>query len=324
VIEIVDSLFWHGSRIATRRKDLEAPMSYPRFVFPGKTYMLTRRTMRRYFLLRPDEEMKEFIEYSLAISARIFEMDVHAFCAMSTHVHVVITDVHGRLPLFLAYFHRLVAMGAKFLRNWEGSIWDSEAPSAVELLTRDAIVEKIAYVLANPVAAGAVLDPEDWPGAKTGVADIGQTVLKARLPKVYFDATKWPNVVGLPIKLPPRIAEAEAKAFRDEVVKVLRREVEAARATIAPEKVLGANRAATISPETRSKTPEPARKRNPTFAAGRGHGDIAVAAARAVTALRLAYRAALEKWRMRDRDVGFPEGTWWMRVFHAVNIGGSI
>jgi putative transposase len=299
-------------------------VTYPRNILPGKTYLLTRRTVCRYFLLRPDDEMKELIEYSLAISANIYGMDVHAYCAMSTHVHVVLTDVHGRLSLFLAYFHRMVAMGTKGFRGWDGSVWDSRPASAVELLTHDAIVEKIAYVLANPVAAGAVLNPEDWPGAKTCVADIGETVVKAKRPNVWLDPTLWPEMVEMPIKLPALIGEEEAEAFRAEVAKELELQVAMARQTIAPENVLGAQRAATISPETRSKTPEPIRGLNPTFAVGRGHADIAITAARAVKAFRAAYRAALEKWCAGDRSVGFPEGTWWMRVFHAVNIGGSI
>ncbi|HRI66341.1 MAG TPA: transposase [Polyangium sp.] len=299
-------------------------MSYPRTIFPGKTYMLTRRTILRHFLLLPDEPMKELIEYSLAVAAHIYKVQVHAFGAMSTHIHLVLTDPNGRLPLFLAYFHRLVAMGTKVLRSWEGSVWDSEQTSGVELLTQDAIAEKIAYVLANPVAAGAVREPDEWPGAKTRVADIGKTVLKTTRPKVFFNAAKWADVMKLPITLPPMIAEGEAEAFRDKVQKALDREVELARKTIAPENVLGANRAKTISHETRAKTPEPTRKRNPTFAAGKGNGDIAAAAARAVTAFRAAYRAALERWCERDCNVEFPAGTWWMRVFHAVNIAGSI
>jgi putative transposase len=191
-------------------------------------------------------------------------------------------------------------------------------------LTRDAIVEKIAYVLANPVAAGAVLNPDDWPGAKTCVADIGQTVMKVKRPRVFFVPTQWSEFVELPIELPPMIAEEDAETFRNEVTKELALQVAMARQTITPENVLGAKRAATISPETRSTTPEPIRKLNPTFAVGRGHGDIAITAARAVKAFRAMYRGALEKWCKGDRNVGFPEGTWWMRVFHAVNIGGSI
>jgi putative transposase len=169
-----------------------------------------------------------------------------------------------------------------------------------------------------------VLNPEDWPGAKVRVEDIGQTVKKVPFPKGYFDPTKWPEVVDLAITLPPGIAEGEAATFREKVAEALRREVQAARATIAPEDVLGAHGAATISPETRSKTPEPLRKRNPTFAAGKGHRDIAMMAARAITAIRTAYRGALQKWCAGDRAAEFPEGTWWMRVFHVVNVGGSI
>ncbi|HRI63431.1 MAG TPA: transposase [Polyangium sp.] len=299
-------------------------MSYPRTILPGKTYMLTRRTVCRYFLLVPDEDMNALVEYSLAVAAKIYHMEAHAYCAMSTHIHMVVTDPLGRLPLFLAYFHRLVAMGTKILRSWEGSVWDSEQTSVVELLTRDAIVEKIAYVLANPVAAGAVFVADEWPGAKTRVADIGRAVFNTRRPRVYFDATNWPEVMALPIELPPMIGEADADSFREDVQKALEHEVAVARTTIAPENVLGPIRAATISPETRAMTPEPTRKRNPTFAAGRGHGDIAASAARAVTTFRSAYRAALARWHARDRNVEFPPGTWWMRIFHAVSIAGSI
>jgi putative transposase len=304
--------------------DQEANVTYPRNIRPGKTYLLTRRTVCRYYLLRPDDEMKELIEYSLAAAANLYGLTVHAYCVMSTHIHVVLTDVDERLPQFLAYFHRHIALGTKRFRSWDGAVWDSGKTSSVELLTRDAIVEKIAYVLANPVAAGAVFDPEDWPGAKTSVADIGQTVVKARIPKVFFDPTKWPEIYELPIELPPMIAEEDAETFRNEVAKELALQVAMARQTITPENVLGAKRAATISPETRSTTPEPIRGLNPTFAVGRGHGDIAIVAARAVKAFRAAYRAALKKWCAGDRGVEFPEGTWWMRVFHAVNIGGSI
>jgi hypothetical protein len=169
-----------------------------------------------------------------------------------------------------------------------------------------------------------VFDPDEWPGAKTTVADIGKTILKTKLPRVFFDPKNWRDMVELPIKLPPTVAEADADAFRAEVAKALENKVERARKTIAPENVLGAQQATTISPETRSRTPEPIRALNPTFAVGRGHGDLAVVAARAVKAFRAGYRAAIEQWRKRDRDVAFPEGTWWMRVFHAVNIGGSV
>src|SRR6202012_3257013 len=116
------------------------------------TYFITRRTLRRHLLLRPDAAITQLVVYLLAVSARRYGLEVHALCAMSTHLHLVVTDVNGVLPRFLQFFHRIVALGTKVLRTWEGPVWDHEATSVVRLPSREAMVEKIAYVLAHPEA----------------------------------------------------------------------------------------------------------------------------------------------------------------------------
>jgi hypothetical protein len=40
-------------------------------VLPGSIYMLARRTTRRSFLLRPDEQMTELFWYLLAVMASV-------------------------------------------------------------------------------------------------------------------------------------------------------------------------------------------------------------------------------------------------------------
>jgi len=72
---------------------------------------------------------------------------------MSTHEHLIVTDSKRRLPDFFRDFHRVVALGTKILRRWEGTVWDSEPTSRVELCTTKAIIEKLAYIMANPVEA---------------------------------------------------------------------------------------------------------------------------------------------------------------------------
>jgi hypothetical protein len=83
-------------------------------------------------------------------------------CRRRTHLHLVVTDEQGVLPSF----HRIVALGTKVLRAWEGPVWDHEPTSVVRLTTREAVVQKIAYTLANPVAAGLIRHASEWPGAK--------------------------------------------------------------------------------------------------------------------------------------------------------------
>jgi len=47
-------------------------------------------------------------------------VQVHAICAMSTHLHLVVTDVRGVLPAFLQSFHRVEARCTQVLRGWKG------------------------------------------------------------------------------------------------------------------------------------------------------------------------------------------------------------
>lgn len=301
-------------------------MSQPREIVPGATYLISRRTLRRHFLLRPDALVTQILIYALAFSARRFGIQVHALCAMSTHVHLVVTDVEGVLPSFLQSFHRIVAAATKVLRNWEGSLWDQRHTSVVRLRTDAALVEKIAYVLANPVAAGLVWQPHAWPGAKVNVSDIGGGELRAARPRFYFDPSneQWPAEAVLPVTLPPCIGPEGRKQFVKALGAELKRQVADAHKEIRRRghRVLGAERAATISPEERATSSEEFGAINPTFAVGTKQGrTVRKAAVEALRVFRAAYRVAREQWRAGVRAVVFPVGTWWMRVFHGACVG---
>jgi hypothetical protein len=239
---------------------------------------------------------------------------------MSTHIHLVVTDVRGVLPSFLHAFHRTVALCTKVLRGWNDVVWDKQPTSAVRLETPAAVVEKIAYVLANPVSAGLVRRAHEWPGAKVLTAEIGRGTLRARRPDVYLDPENpmWPEDAALPIALPPCVAPEQEEAFREQVAAELSR-LEAAAHTYMQEqgrRFLGAEQSSTVFPEARATSVEPVFDRQPRFAAGRGQGDAFRCAAAALRAFRASYRSALERWHIGVRSAVFPAGTWWMRIFH--------
>jgi hypothetical protein len=66
---------------------------------------------------------------------------------------LVLTDVRGQLPLFGLFLGSLVAraMNASYGR-WE-AFWAPSSYSAVALVTKDDVIEKAAYTLANPIAS---------------------------------------------------------------------------------------------------------------------------------------------------------------------------
>jgi putative transposase len=266
--------------------------------------------------------MTRFICFALIMSALRNDIQVHAFCAMPTHLHYVVTDPNGKLPRFLEMFHRLVALGVKIIRKWDGAVWDRAQTRVVELDTRQAIVDKIAYTLANPVAANLVCHAHQWPGVRTLVRDIGQRVIHARRPDVYFSPknSDWVLNAAIDISIPPTIPEGGVKAFRDDITRALNELEAAARARNSTRVVLGAKRAASVSPESRITIDEIEGQCNPTFAIGRGNVSGANTVVNVACDFRTAYRNALDAWRAGNRSVEFPAGTYAMRVFHGANV----
>jgi putative transposase len=293
-------------------------MSYPRRVVPGMTVMVTRRTLRRTHLLRPDAQLNNLFVYCLAVLAKRYGILVHAAVVMSTHEHLVLTDTRGQLPRFLQELHRLLALGIKVMRRWEGAVWDHEKPSVVELRTPQAVLEKLAYTITNPVAAGLVRRAHQWPGVTTQANQLGRTSWTATRPDVYFDDENpmWPETATLALATPD--IGLHETSIREIVQSEVAQLEAAAHATIKGKgwRFIGRDKLATLSPYGRATSWEPLRGRNPQFAVGRGQRGAFFEAVLALRAFRRAHRAALELWRRGVREVVFPAGTWLMSRFH--------
>ena len=295
-------------------------MTQPRLVVPGDTLMITRRTLRRHHLFRPDSAIRQLYLYTLAICARQFGILVHAVTLMSTHEHLIVTDPQGRYPEFLGRLHRLVSLGTKMLRKWEGPTWDDDQSSVVRLLTEQAILEKLAYVMANPVKAGLVRHARDWPGITVLPHELGRRTWTMKRPEAYFNAKnpQWPDTIELSLTLPPSLRSYSAEALREAVGEELARQERVAHQEIKKRgwRLLGAERVRRLSPYRRATSFELLRDRNPTFAVGRGHRKVFFQAVAELRAFRRAYRQALEQWRAGLRSVVFPQGTWCMCRVH--------
>ena len=309
--------FWLVSKKMTRRRIIE----------PGATWALSRRTTRRYFLLNPDQarELEQCYWYCLGLAAERFGVVVHAGCLMSTHSHEVVTDVKGVLPRFLQEFHRLLALTTKALRGWPGEVFDKRSTGQHALLTPEAMIEALAYLVSNPVEAGAVRYAKDWPGAHTLPQNIGTRVVKVRRPTHYFDPGNpgWPDIVELRLEMPTALELDYGTALAQQRIaeRVKEREhrawQESKRTGIA---FVGARRVLRQAHTKRARSDEAFRAFNPRFAAA-GHRGAATEAVRRLRAFNAQYDKALSAWTSGKRSVRFPHGTWWMRVCHGARCG---
>jgi len=298
-------------------------MTQPRLVLAGDTVMITRRTLRRHHLFRPDAAIRQLYLYTLAVCVREFGVLVHGVTLMSTHEHLVVTDPNRCLPDFLRRLHRLVALSTKVLRKWEGPTWDHDGTSVVRLLTEQAVIEKLAYAMANPVKAGLVREARDWPGVTVLPHELGRRSFRIERPPIFFDPDNpnWPDTVELTLTLPPTLERTyDARRVREAVKEELERQERLAREEFDKRgwRVLGAARVRRLSPYRRARSSEPLRHRNPTFAMGRGQRTVFFQALAELRAFRTAYRQALEQWRSGFRGVVFPRGTWCMCRVHGV------
>ncbi|UJR86568.1 transposase [Sandaracinus amylolyticus] len=301
-------------------------MTQPRLIEPGAVYLVTRRTVRRHHLFAPGPRMNRIFLYTLAVAAQRSGVQVHAAVLMSTHEHLVVSDPEGRLPEFLHYLHRHVALATKVLRKWDGAVWDHETTSVVELRTPHAVIEKLAYAIANPVAAALVPRARDWPGVTTRPHEIGTATWRIERPAEYFapDDGRWPPHVELRLEMPRAARELGMRddELRDLVAHELGALESAARAKVRETggTFLGADRCAKLSPFRRARSFESIRSLNPTFAVGRGNHDALRDSYDRVRAFRAEYRHARRSWRAGRRDVPFPAGTWLMREQHGAEV----
>jgi putative transposase len=289
-------------------------MTAPRQVLPGTTYLVSRRCAHREFMLTPGKLINEVFLYLLAVAASRFAVQVHAFCVMSNHFHLIVTDPHARLPAFHQFLDALVARAVNAALGRSEAFWSPNSFSAVALVSPDDVVDKAAYVLANPVAAGLVRAGRLWPGLWSPPERIGGAPMRIRRPKHFFDPEGGlPDEATLELTAPPRFASAgEFRASLDAALE--RREAEARRERKG--RFLGVAAVLAQKPTERPRRPEGRSTLSPRVAARDKWKRIEVLG-RLATFLQ-AYRDALAAYFAGDEGVLFPAGTYAMRVVHGV------
>ncbi len=286
--------------------------------------------------------------YLLGFAALLTGVQVCAVCVMSSHFHLVIVDRWGRLPDFLFHLDRNLALAMKDFRGWPAEVFDKQQCSAVELVSMEAIVDRLAYTIGNGAKSFAVRYAKDWPGAVTRLDELGGRTIRAehmpfwcsapgrrdpetkqRLePAEQWVATEddpprvgggWPHAVeydmGLPQVLLDQLPRQEVIRRVGAGVRKLEREAwdEASKRGIS---FMGPRRALRQKHTRRANSYETFGARNPRFAAS-GDRDEARAAVARNRAFDAEYGQAWSHWGSGDRRRAvFPYGTWKMRVQH--------
>jgi putative transposase len=282
---------------------------------PGASYLVTRRCFQRQFLLKPSVRTNRLLAYLLALSSRRFGVRLHAYCFLSNHFHLVLTDPGACLPAFSQYLDSLIARAQNaFLGRFE-SFWAPSSYSAVVLVDGQDIVDKAAYVLANPVAAGLVRRGRDWPGLHSLAEEVGRRGVEQARPLGFFRTQGgMPERAVLELLCPPGFESAEE--FGRRLEQALEEREQKAREELGGRGVLGVAGVMAQGEGARPLGREARGKLRPRV--GCRDKWRRVEALGRLRSFLEGYREAWEEFRRGYREVLFPAGTYWMRVVQGV------
>ena len=292
-------------------------MSKPRKVVPGYVEVCSRTLERRLALL-PRARTKKLLLYVYACAAEKYAMSVHAVCAMGNHVHILMHDNDGRLPLFMSYANGLIARALNSLHGRRDKFWSADPYGLLRPQEKEDLLRRYAYILSNPSAANLVRYNHDYPGVWTGPRTIG-TSIRAERPDFFFSEDgDMPEVAWLHIEVPQLFDGVDLAAFRDEVARRVREAETRHHRQRRAEGigVMGIRRLAQVRWDDTPMKKERWFRMNPGIAA---HDvEVRTGAVRELQRFRQQYREAWLAWRDGDTEAEFPTGSWWMpRYAHA-------
>ncbi len=291
-----------------------------RRVIPEVTYLLTKKCFDERFLLKPTSKCRKALRYELARRAKQYGIDLHAFCFMSNHFHLVVTDRRGNLPAFMRDFLTNTSKALQVALKVDCPIWSSKRYNSVRLLDLDAAVRKIAYTLLNPTYA-ELTRPKEWPGVTSILCALNQPET-VRRPNFYFSKRYCPDTVELEIvPVSPKFGLSG------------RRQINACEESIA-QMITGTARSITAEAKRKGRTFAGAKKvramphtkrgkrergeRNPRFATR--DKALLKEAIRDWKEFERAHMLAAEKFRRGQRKALFPYGTYGYKVVLGVRV----
>lgn len=290
-------------------------MTMPRQVVPGRTYLFTRRCLRRQFFLRPDDNVNALYEYLLAEAAERFHITLHAFIAMSNHQHVLFRDNDGNFPEFLRHLDAMIAI--MLLRYWGMTeyFWSSAQANVVHCVEADDRFREFLYVHTNAINEDQVDRVSDWPGASSLSMVLSGREKVIERPKRFFgERSTMPKEVTLRCVRPEGFEHLSEEEWTKKITDAIASAETAARAKRVEEnrRVLGRKAILRAKHTDVPSSVESRSDHRPEVACQ--NAERREVELDALRAFRAKYRAMFEKWIAKAADVLFPRGTYRLRV----------
>jgi putative transposase len=134
----------------------------PRLTVPGYPHHIIQRGNNRQAIFASDADRRYLLDL-LGEYASKFQVAIHAYVLMSNHLHLLATpETSDGLPQMMQ------AVGRRYVRHFNqaqgrsGTLWEGRYRSTL-IETERYLLTCMAYIDLNPVRAGLVTAPADYP-----------------------------------------------------------------------------------------------------------------------------------------------------------------
>lgn len=137
-----------------------------RIDWPGAWHHVMHRAAGRRCAFRDDDDRLLFIELTSELPAR-FDVEVHCFCLMGNHFHLLVRSTTGRLSEAMKWLLAGFTRAVNARRGVDGAIFRGRfhSVSVTEVAHRHVV---IPYILANPMDLGWTAPLSDYPWSSLG------------------------------------------------------------------------------------------------------------------------------------------------------------
>ena len=156
----------------------------PRLTLPGYPHHVIQRGNNRQIIFASTADYQTLLDL-LYDNAKKFEVAIHAYVLMGNHFHLLATPATpDGLP------HMMQAVGRRYVRYFNdlqhrsGTLWEGRYKSTL-IQTERYLLACMAYIDLNPVRAGLVAQPQDYPWSSHGHY-VGQRLDKLITPHALF------------------------------------------------------------------------------------------------------------------------------------------
>ena len=166
-----------------------------RVIAPGLPHHITQRGNRRQQTYFNEDDYQAYLDLMSEWCGK-YQVHVWAYCLMPNHVHlIVVPETEEGLARAIGEAHRRYTRRINFRERWRGHLWQERFASYP--MDERYLLAAARYVEMNPVAAGMVALPGDYPWSSAAAHLAGKDDQLVKVKPLLDIVSDWQSFLTL-------------------------------------------------------------------------------------------------------------------------------